>query len=202
MLRTTDLADRYQRRYGDRAPLSRLAMDRKPNAEGTRNLRRARRLEGSYGRRLRAIAAQIGLLTESYDPERSVSTSDAIIAALGTYADMLTPWAESAGARMLADVAHDDEIIWARRGREMGRALRQEINRAPTGALMQSLLAEQVTYIKSLPLEAAQRVHEWTLRGIQSAERPEKVAEEIYATGHVTRSRATLIARAEVARTA
>ena len=39
------------------------------------------------------------------------------------------------------------------------------------------------------------------VKGIEGAERPSAVAEAIYATGHVTKGRANLIARTEVART-
>jgi SPP1 gp7 family putative phage head morphogenesis protein len=67
---------------------------------------------------------------------------------------------------------------------------------------MQSLLHEQASLITSLPLDAAHRVHEWTIRGLEGAHRPETIAAEIYRTGEVTKSRATLIGRTEVARTA
>src|SRR5260364_82303 len=50
----------------------------------------------------------------------------------------------------------------------MPHALRHEIRTAPTGEAMRALLDEQVTLIKSIPEEAARRVHEWALEGSQS----------------------------------
>lgn len=84
----------------------------------------------------------------------------------------------------------------------MSRGLRREIQTAPTGELFQALLNEQVTLIKSLPLEAAQRVHELTIKGLEDSTRASEIAKEIARSGEVAMSRANLIARTEVARTA
>ena len=67
---------------------------------------------------------------------------------------------------------------------------------------MAEALNDQVTLIKSLPLEAAQRVHDLTILGLSDSTRAKEIAKEIYDTGKVTRSRATMIARTEVGRTA
>jgi uncharacterized protein with gpF-like domain len=72
----------------------------------------------------------------------------------------------------------------------------------PIGGLMRTRLAEQVTLIKSLPLDAAQRVHDLTLKGLEDSTRAREIAREISRSGEVCESRATLIARTEVSRTA
>ncbi len=118
------------------------------------------------------------------------------------YAEGLMPWAEATAARMLADVNRRDETAWMEQAKEMSRALREEIRTAPTGATMRALLAEQVTLIQSIPLEAAQRVHELTLEGIENGTRASEISKAIQASGEVAKSRADLIARTEVARTA
>jgi SPP1 gp7 family putative phage head morphogenesis protein len=84
----------------------------------------------------------------------------------------------------------------------MSRALRQEIREAPTGQLMQQLLREQVELIKSLPIEAAQRVHQLTMELVSSGGRAAEIVPMILASGDVTISRANTIARTEVGRTA
>lgn len=63
-------------------------------------------------------------------------------------------------------------------------------------------LADQVSLIKSLPSNAAQWVRDITLSGISGGKRPDVVAKQIMESGQVSKSRATLIARTEVARTA
>lgn len=121
---------------------------------------------------------------------------------LRAYADALTPWATATAQTMLREVNRRDETAWAEYSRELSRALRTEIRTAPTGAAMQALLAEQVTLIKSIPLDAAQRVHRLTLEGIEDSTRASVISKEIQRSGDVAESRADLIARTEVARTA
>ena len=121
---------------------------------------------------------------------------------LRRYADALTEWAEATASRMLAEVSGQDAKAWMDMSEEMGKALRDEIRNAPTGEVMRGLLAEQVTLIKSLPLDAAQRVHELTLKGIEDGTRASEIAKEIMRSGQVSVSRARLIARTEVSRTA
>jgi SPP1 gp7 family putative phage head morphogenesis protein len=67
---------------------------------------------------------------------------------------------------------------------------------------MRELLADQVTLIQSIPLEAAQRVHLLTLTGLEDSTRFQEIQKAILETEDVTASRATLIARTETARTA
>lgn len=71
------------------------------------------------------------------------------------------------------------------------------------GQVMQSIIAEQVKYIKSLPLEAADRVYDIQNRAIEAAVtggRAEHFAKEIAASGDIAKSRAALIARTELGR--
>lgn len=121
---------------------------------------------------------------------------------LRRYAEALTPWAEATAARMLADVNRRDESAWMQQAREMSRALQLEIRTAPTGATMRALMAEQVGLIKSIPLDAAERVHRLTIEGLENSTRASEISKAIQASGDVAKNRADLIARTEVARTA
>lgn len=158
-----------------------------------------RAAEVQYGRQLRAIARSCGMLARHYEPERP-ETAHWLVGALRSYAEAVRQWAVASGARMLAEVDARDAQAWVRHSRNMSRALGAEIRNAPTGDLLRSLLAEQVSLISSLPMEAAARVQELAVRGMEGSERPSHVAAEILRTGEVTESRARLIARTEVAR--
>lgn len=103
---------------------------------------------------------------------------------------------------MLADVERVDRLQWSMLSREMSAGLQREIASAPTGEILRQRLAEQVGLIKSIPLDAARRVHELTLRGLETASRGDEIRQAILASGDVSKSRAILIARTEVARTA
>lgn len=80
--------------------------------------------------------------------------------------------------------------------------MRREIANAPTGHLYDLLMLEQVNLIKSLPLEAAQRVHDIATGLLFKGERPDRLIQEILRTGEVTEGRARLIARTETSRAA
>ncbi len=121
---------------------------------------------------------------------------------LKSYSDALTPWAERTAWRMLNDVNRRDLDTWRKLGQQISQQLHYDIKKTPLGGVMGALLAEQVTLIKSLPLEAAQRVHELTLKGLEDSARAKEYAKEIMRSGEVAESRAMLIARTETARTA
>ena len=103
---------------------------------------------------------------------------------------------------MVEEVKQRDEVMWKTVGAEMSMELRRELQSAPTGETVRRLMAEQVTLIRSIPLEAAQRVHDLTLKGLEDSTRAKEIAAEIGRSGEVAASRAMLIARTEVARTA
>lgn len=118
------------------------------------------------------------------------------------YADLIGPWAETTARWLVADVARRNLNAWKTNSADMGRALRDELLNAPTGSYYALLMREQVDLIKSLPLDAAQRVHDLSQEALIKGERASTIAAKIMETGHVTASRAKLIARTEVSRTA
>jgi SPP1 gp7 family putative phage head morphogenesis protein len=174
-----------------------ITLDRKRD----RNPVKTRGAELRYGSQLRKVAEQVGAILRPFTPG-DMSQVPTIEQLLKAYSDMLKGWATQTASNMLMDVALRDEQAWQTMAKELSRGLREEIRNAPTGRVMQALLAEQVTLIQSIPLEAAQRVHRLTLEGIENSTRAKEIAEEIMRTEEVTTSRAVLIARTETARTA
>lgn len=162
-----------------------------------------RRAETSYARSLRSVARQVEEILRGLVHETNLAaTAAAARQALQKYSELLTPWARAVAQRMTQEVAERDAAAWSRHGKSMGRALRKEIETAPTGEATLHALNEQVNLITSLPREAAEKVHELTVNGITRGLRAEELAEKIRGLGKVTESRATLIARTEVTRTA
>ncbi|MBJ9593221.1 minor capsid protein [Burkholderia seminalis] len=121
---------------------------------------------------------------------------------LRRYAEALGPWAEVTAARMLDDLNRRDEQAWMQQAADMSHALRDELRHAPTGETMRALMAEQVGLIKSIPLEAAERVHRLTIEALEDSTRAAAISKEIQRSGEVAKSRADLIARTEVSRAA
>jgi len=149
---------------------------------------------------LRQVASHVGSIVSGFDLADQAAVPR-LTNVLQRYAEALTAWAESTAMRMLTDVEQVDRNAWSALSADMSKEIRREITRAPTGEILRDRLNEQVTLIKSLPLDAAKRVHELTLKRLESSERASEVMKALQATGEVTASRAKLIARTEVART-
>lgn len=182
-------------------PLRTLDLRHKENPHDRAGFDRVRRAERHYGVQLRKIAREVGRIIQGFPPGDPAAEPH-IRLILRRYAELLTPWAKTSAAAMLVDVSRRDEKVWQKLTENMGAAMRHEVRTAPTGAVMQQLMAEQVNLIRSLPLDAAQRVHKLTIEGLSDATRAKSIAEDIMRTGKVTESRALLIARTEVGRAA
>lgn len=121
---------------------------------------------------------------------------------LQAYADALIPWATQTTIRMLGDVNSADLGAWRSLSNVISQQLKYDIIHTPVGEAMRALLRSQVELIRSIPIEAAERVHRLTIEGLENSVRASEIAAQIRASGEVTKSRAMLIARTEVARTA
>jgi SPP1 gp7 family putative phage head morphogenesis protein len=176
---------------------------------------RAHNAQMSYGAALRLYAKQIAQIIGFHaegdpllvPPEKMTELTEA----LRRYTAGTLPWARAAAWRMIKEVNRRNLTAWQRYTAEMSYQMRQEILNAPTGEAMVGLLNEQVGLITSLPLDAAQRVHENTLNAISLGSRYPELEGDIRealalahpdATEEWLNYRATLIARTETARTA
>lgn len=184
---------------GDAAPTK--AQAKAARLKARKRFQRARIAEKKYASQLKGVAKQVGVIVKGFAPKGVVNNMSELSATLGKYAELIVPWAKRVAGRMLAEVDQRDVHAWAEAGREMGLALKEEVKKAQTGEDMRQLLDYQVDLISSLPLKAAQRVHRLTIEAQSSGTRAAEIAEEILKSGHVTESRAMLIARTEVART-
>lgn len=174
-----------------------LTIDRKRE----RNPVRTKRAELRYGSQLRKVAEHVGAIVRPFTPG-DMSQVPTITNLLDAYSNMLRQWAIQTASNMLMDVALQDRSAWMEHAKDMSRGIREEIRNAPTGSVLQGLLEEQVGLIQSIPRDAAKRVHRLTLEGLENSTRASEIAKEILRTEDVTKSRATLIARTEVSRTA
>lgn len=162
----------------------------------------ASKMEVEYLRSLRQLTRQVDHIIKGMAPKGVMRNPLELQNVLRQYAKTIEPWARSVAEKMLWRISHKDEAAWAQLGKQMNRALRQELQDAPTGNILQQFLNEQVHLITSLPIEAAERVHKLTVEALVSGRRAEDIAADILQTGKVTESRAKLIARTEVARVA
>lgn len=163
---------------------------------------KSRAAELSYASRLKSIARVIGDIVKQLAPNGELKDPAKLLQVLTDYAKTIEPWARSVAASMVAEVFRRDQVMWRKISKEMSTNLRNEVMNAPTGHLLQDLQNEQVKLITSMPLEAAQRVHELAQEATLASIRPREIAAKIMEQEGVSKSKAMLIARTEVARAA
>ena len=179
--------------------MTRTADDRHDFMRRRQRFARVRLAEKQYARRLRGVADQIGHIVRMFDP-MTASGIEQMQALLHRYAEFITPWARAAARFMLREVADRDEKAWYELSQEMSRNLRKEIRSAPIGRALNVHMDEQVRLIRSMPIEAAERIKKLSIEAqLVTGARAKQLAISIEGTGQVTRSRANLIARTEVA---
>nr|WP_235428396.1 phage minor head protein [Xenorhabdus sp. GDc328] len=158
--------------------------------------------EKQYRTSLRAIAQAVGdIVRNSYDGSNDSVTE--IMDALDSYSELITPWAQRVAQRFALDVNRHNEKEWRQRSQLISQELRHLVNNTPVGHVMRSIVDEQIKYIKSLPIAAADRVydiHNQAIEAVVTGGRHELFAQEIARTGEVALSRAKLIARTELGR--
>lgn len=157
-------------------------------------------IERKYARQLMKVARHVGDIVNGF-PTADPASVAPIQRALGDYSELITGWAAQQATEMLTAVNRLDEAAWRARSVEMAAWMRRELRETPVGQLMRERLGEQVHLIKSLPIDAGRRVHDLTIEALENSGRAAEIAKEIERTSSVTKSRATLIARTEVART-
>lgn len=158
-----------------------------------------RKIEREYARLLRRVADQVGLMIGAFK-SLDYQSSLKIIDSLQKYAELLTDWATVTATNILTQVEKKDKAAWMEYSKELSKGLQEEIKNAPTGKVMKELLDEQVTLIKSIPLAAAQRVHDLAIEATEGGKRASEVAELIKQSTQVSVSKANTIARTEVSR--
>ena len=161
----------------------------------------ARGAQRTYTAQLARLAKNIGSMINDINPAEPEAAS-MINTMLTKYAEALDGWARRIALRMVEDVNARDLATWRNASAELSQGIKREILLAPQTSLIKKLVDLQVQLIKSIPIEAAQRVNKLALEAVQDGARASSLVAEIMRSGEVSASRAMLIARTEVSRTA
>lgn len=119
------------------------------------------------------------------------------------YAGIIDDWAEMVGKKMFSQVEQEEWDQWKSVSQDIAAGLRDVVGNTPVGAAAQDIVHRQIQLMKSLPLEAADRVRDIQSRALQAVingERPEQLYEMVMQSGDVTAGRARMIARTEIGR--
>lgn len=123
-----------------------------------------------------------------------------VTARLVEYSQTLDEWSKKVSKTMIDRAGAADMAVWKKVGKNLSHQTR-ELLKGAIGTQYATLQAEQVTLIKSIPLEAAKKVHEWTQDGLAKGQRFQAISDRIKTElGAATKARAVCIARTETAR--
>lgn len=157
-------------------------------------------IERQYERELRKIAKVSGQLVESHIDGAEIIDEPSMLKALADYSRIITPWAIRKSSDIIRQIDARNRKAWESTANKIGKSLRKEVYNTPIGFVAQQLLNEQVTLIKSLPIQAGERAQKLALQAAIDGSRADVVKEDLLNTTSVTESRAMLIARTEVAK--
>ena len=154
----------------------------------------------AYGVQLRKIAKIVGGIVNTYVDGDTITNIEKLKAALIGYSEALEPWAIRTANEMInRTISHNTKAFSAISG-QISKELKSGLSQSLVGQTARQLQAEQVTLIKSLPIEAGERAQKLAIEASMGGRRPDEIAQELLRTEEVTKSRATLIARTETAK--
>lgn len=178
-----------------------MQISRKKSRTAFREPTRTARLNRWYLNQLLKVCDQIAGVVSSIDEKDPILYSGLVQSALNAYAGTLTEWATDVSAKMIQEAADADYQVWLKVGQKISRATRELLKESGTSDVFRRVQSEEVDLIRSLPLEAAIKVQEWTKEGLATGERFEAISKRILdELPPITRNRAICIARTETAR--
>lgn len=122
---------------------------------------------------------------------------------LTDYSGALDDWSALVANKMFLQVEREEWNQWKSVSEKISEGLRDVIGNTPVGQVTQDIVYRQIQLMKSLPLEAAERIREIQDRAMQaviSGERPDALYQMIMESGNVAAGRARMIARTEIGR--
>jgi len=122
------------------------------------------------------------------------------ISLLKKYSKTLTKWSNQTVATMFYNVDKDNKKKWDKLSAKMSQELKKELSRPPEKAWMQKYMDDNVGFIKSMPIDAAKRVHKLIKENQYVGLRSTDLIDEIMRIGGMSENKAKMIARTETSR--
>ncbi len=160
----------------------------------------SRAQERRYATTLRKVAKAIAHIVEVHTVGGTIRDVDAMMEQLQKYSEALGPWAEKVAGDFITGVEKYNSRAWSAQSARLSKELKKAMAQSSVGMMAAQLQKEQVALIKSLPMDAGLRAQNLAREAAMGGKRASAVAEELAATEAVTKSRATLIARTEIAK--
>lgn len=159
-----------------------------------------RDVERMFRGKLNAVARAAASIILPHVNGVQIANERDMVKAINAYSKSLEPWANRLSSQVIDLVSKSDLSAWRARSAKIGAVLSDGYAKNAAGMIAKSLQSDQVELIQSIPLEAAKRAQELSREALTNSSRASEIADMLSMTESVTVSRATLIARTEIAK--
>lgn len=156
--------------------------------------------ERKYFNELKLVAIEIEKILKSTLTSATKAKGIKAISLLKKYSKTLTKWSNKTVATMFYNVDKDNKKKWDKLSAKMSQELKKELSKAPEKVWMQKYMDDNVGLIKSIPIDAAKRVHKLIKENQYVGLRSTDLIDEIMRIGSISENKAKMIARTETSR--
>ena len=160
----------------------------------------SRAAERRYASRLKKLARTIAKIIKEHIDGNTLRDVDEMMRKLQQYAEQLDEWAKKTAALFIGDTSRTNEKAWVAHSKKLRKQLRSAMAKGTIGLTARQLQDQQVTLIKSLPIEAGRRAQQLAQEAMMDSTRAADLSKRLLETERITKNRATLIARTEIAK--
>jgi len=153
--------------------------------------------ELDYEQKLLKVSREINKILVSAKNEQTLMAAHR---RLKEYAELLKPWADIQAANMVQRIYEANERIWGMYAKRVKINLSYYVTQGDLAPVLEKMKYEASGYIQSLSNKAAEDAVNIAQDAMMNGLRPAQIEDEIYKLGDITKNRARLIARTEVAR--
>ncbi len=165
---------------------------------------KAKPSKGAEVKAIRLLTQVSDHIAELADQVETPADTQRFAAELLRYAEKLTPWADKKAIEIVREVDRRNRQEWSgymNAASRFSRTLKKNVlDGGRIATVVRDMQREAAGLIKSLPLDAAKRATKLATEYYTGGFRPSELVDKIRESGHVSKSRARLIARTEVSR--
>ena len=176
-------------------PVTNIVFDKKPTPPV-----KMTPAERKYFNELKLVAKEIEKILKSTLTSVTKAKGIKAISLLKKYSKTLTKWSNKTVATMFYNVDKDNKKKWDKLSAKMSQELKKELSKAPAKTWMQKYMDDNVGLIKSIPIDAAKRVHKLIKENQYVGLRSTDLIDEIMRIGSISENKAKMIARTETSR--
>jgi len=176
-------------------PVTNIVFDKKPTPPV-----KMTPAERKYFNAMKLVAKEIEKILKTTLTSATKSQGIKAMGLLKKYSKELSKWATKTVATMLYNVNKDNQKLWNKLSAKMSQELKKELSKAPAKTWMQKYMDDNVGLIKSIPIDAAKRVHKLIKENQYVGLRSTDLIDEIMRIGSISENKAKMIARTETSR--